>query len=157
MSEKTAPEGFELYQKDNSFNDALAPMYMRINAEGPALGLFVEKHHCNPMGICHGGVYMTLMDFALCAAVCHMVGKYMGVQTISMTTDFLASAKEGDWIWADVEPLRQTNTMGFAQGVVRNQDGEVLFRASASYKLPKDIEQAAGISVSDLLNMKGIG
>lgn len=154
MSEKDIPDGFNLYPKDSSFNDALAPLYLKITEEKPVVGLRVEKHHCNPMGICHGGVYMSLMDFALNSAVCHAAGKYMGMPTISMTMDFLSSAREGDWIWTDVEPIKLTNTMGFAQGVIRNAANDILFRASGIYKLPKNIEQAPGVSVADLLAMQ---
>jgi acyl-coenzyme A thioesterase PaaI-like protein len=80
----------------------------------------------------------------------------MGTPTISMSMDFLATGQLHDWIWADVETLKITNTMGFAQGVVRRQDNTILMRANGSFKLPKSLESVAGITVSELLAMKGI-
>ena len=153
---KNIPEGFEVFPQDNSFNDALAPLYFKVTQQGSVFGLLIEKQHCNPMGMCHGAVFMALMDIALSATVCHAIGKYLGTPTISMSLDFLEAGKLNEWIWADVEILKITNTMGFAQGVVRDQHNKALMRASASFKLPKDIEGAQGITVADLLAMKGV-
>ena len=69
---------------------------------------------------------------------------------------FVAQASHEQWIWADVETLRVTRNIGFTQGVVRNAAGEVLMRASGSYKLPKNIEKASGILIEDLMAMGGL-
>lgn len=151
MSTDEIPEGFELFPLDQTFNDALSPMFYRIDASGTCWGLYVEKKHTNMMGVCHGGVLMTLMDFALSAVVCHAMGKFTGTPTISMSCDFLAKAVEGDWIYADVEALKITRTIGFSHGVVRRKDGTVLMRASGSFKLPADIDKAEGVFLADML------
>ena len=62
MRQQTVAEGFELYPSDGGFNDAIAPLYLKVTPSGTLFGLQVEKQHCNPMGICHGAVYMTLME-----------------------------------------------------------------------------------------------
>lgn len=143
--------GFQLFPVDETFNDSISPLYFKIDKDSTYWGLTVEKKHTNPMGICHGGVYMTLMDFALSSSICHSVKKFLGMPTISLNCDFFATAKIGDWIWADVETLRVTRTMGFASGVVKNADGETLMRASGNFKLPKDLEAAPGVSLDDVL------
>lgn len=150
------PEGFEVFPLDQSFNDAMAPLYFKVSREGTVWGLQIEKKHCNPIGICHGAVFMTLMDIALSSSICNSVGKYMGMPTISMSMDFLAPGQLHDWIWADVETLKITNTMGFSQGVVRNQEGKIFMRANGCFKLPKNLDEAAGVTLSELLAMKGI-
>jgi len=96
------------------------------------------------------------MDIALSARICHSIEKYIGTPTISMSIDFLSPGKLGDWIWADVETLKITKTMGFSQGLVRNQQGEMLMRANGTFKLPKDIAAEPGVTLSELLAMKGI-
>lgn len=156
MTDLSIPEGFKLFPADNSFNDAMAPLYMKITEQGTIFGLRVEQRHSNPMGICHGGVLMTLMDFALSASICHKIEKYLAMPTISMSMDFLAMGNKGDWIWADVECLKVTRKMGFAQGIVRNSEGVALMRASGSFNLPKDIDKAPGINLADLLATKNI-
>ena len=99
---------------------------------------------------------MTLMDFALSAAVCFKAGKLTGMPAISMSMDFFQAGKLGEWIWADVEALKLTRTMGFAQGIIRNEAGEALMRCSGNFKLPKDLTAAEGIAVSELLKLKGL-
>lgn len=151
MSEIIIPKGFELFPLDNTFNDVMYPMVFRVVEEGTVWGFQVDKKHSNMMGMCHGGALMTLMDFALSAAVCHKMGKFTGTPTISMSFDFLSKAVIGDWIFAEVEALKITNTMGFAQGIIKRENGDYLVRASGSFKLPKDIEGSSGVSVQDLL------
>lgn len=155
MSDTAIPTGYEAFPADGSFSDVLQPFYMHFRDDDAALfGVKIEKRHLNPMAICHGGVYMTLMDFCLSANLCHNLKKFVGTPTINLNMDFLSAATEGDFIWGDIETLRITHTMGFVQGIVRNQKGEALARANATFKLPKDISQAPGISLDDLKAMR---
>ncbi|CAH0992325.1 hypothetical protein SIN8267_02444 [Sinobacterium norvegicum] len=147
------PEGYHPFTLDGSFNDALAPLYMKITDSGMSLALRLKKHHCNPMGICHGAVYMSLMDIALCAAVCHSAGLYTGMPTININLDYMAASKEGDWLFTEAETLKLTNTIGFSQGKVLAADGSVNVSASGHFKLPKDLANAEGVSVEELLKM----
>ena len=110
----------------------------------------VTQKHSNMMGICHGGALMTLMDFALSGAVCHKLGIFSGTPTISMNVDFLSKAMVGDWVYAHVEAIKITNTMGFAQGMVVRENGDNLVRASASFKLPK-ADAVKGKSIEDFM------
>jgi uncharacterized protein (TIGR00369 family) len=147
------PDGYHPFSLDGGFNDALAPLYMKITDTGMSLALRLKKHHCNPMGICHGGVYMCLMDIALCAAVCHSAGKYTGMPTININLDYIAASKEGDWLFTEAQTLKLTNTIGFAQGRVVAADGSINVSANGHFKLPKDLSQAEGVSVAELIAM----
>ncbi len=156
MSAQDIPDGFKLYPKDNSFNDAFSPLYVRMTDAGPQFGLRVEKNHCNPIGICHGAVLMGLMDIALSGSVCFAMGKYTGTPTISITLDYIAASREGDWIFAEVHAADLTRTMGFVNGIIKGSNGN-LVRASGCFKLPNDIEAAPGISVKDFNEMRARG
>jgi uncharacterized protein (TIGR00369 family) len=59
--------------------------------------LSIGPHHLNPLGIVHGGVYASLLDMAMGAAVCFcaMPGNARYATTVSLTTTFLASATSG--------------------------------------------------------------
>ena len=149
------PEGFEPFPSDGSFGDVLQPFYMKYSVDKPSVfGLQVQKSHLNPMGICHGGVYMTLMDFSLSANLCFQLGKFVGTPTINFTMDFLSSSTLSDFIWGDIETLKVTNTMGFVQGVIRNAENIPLARANATFKLPNDIDKAPGITLKQLDEMR---
>lgn len=131
------PEGFTLFPKDNTFDDAIAPVVYRMDEQGVTCAMYVTQAHCNMMGMCHGGALMTLMDFALSFAVCHKLGSFAGTPSISLTYDFLDKAMPGQWVYAEVEALHLSNTIGFARGVIKCEKGNNLVRASGNFKLPK--------------------
>ena len=56
------PEGFEPMPLNIGFLDALAPLYINREAQWPRFGIYVDAQHTNLMGICHGGVMMTLLN-----------------------------------------------------------------------------------------------
>jgi uncharacterized protein (TIGR00369 family) len=153
MSDTNIPEGFEPFPLDNSFNDACSPLYLALTDNGPQLGINVKKKHLNPMGICHGAVYMTMLDIALASIIGHTLGKFVGTPTININIDYMASSKEGEWLFVDAECMKLTNTMGFAKGVVRSSD-EVKVSGSGIFKLPRNIEQADGITIEQLRELR---
>ena len=63
------PEGFRALKMFDDFVGANGPLYMRHERrpEGSLvqLGFRVERRHCNPMGICHGGMMATFCDMLL--------------------------------------------------------------------------------------------
>lgn len=147
-----APVGFHPFPLDGGFNDAIAPLFMKFNKDGFELALQVDKHHCNPMGICHGAVYMTMMDILLSSSICHSIGKFVGTPTININLNYMAASKQGDWIYGRVKTDKTTNTMGFAQAEIYNDEG-IKVSSQGVFKLPKDIEQAEGFSVADVHKM----
>ncbi len=135
------PEGFTAMPLDGSFNDAFAPVYFRMGKAGPEIGLKVEEKHLNPMGICHGAVYMALFDIAFACAIGHSIGKYTGTPTMNINIDFMAASKSGEWLQVDASCLKTTRTAGFTQG--RILCGETI-KASGSgiFRIPDDIANA---------------
>ena len=59
---ETVPEGFKQIPTGLGFSDNLQPMYGRILDSAVSLGLVVSAQHQNSMGVCHGGVLVTLAD-----------------------------------------------------------------------------------------------
>ncbi len=113
--ERDIPEGFKRCRDDDTFNDVLSPCYMKLVDGKPVIGMFIEKHHCNFIGIAHGGCLMTLMDVALSGAVCVALGNYTATPTVSSSFDFMAAAKLGDWIHTDVIPVDLNPHHGFCE------------------------------------------
>lgn len=153
MSEIIIPEGFEPFPLDNSFNDAFAPLYISMTDDGPKVALCVQKHHLNPMGICHGAVYMALLDIAFASVIGHAMGKYAGTPTININIDYMSSTGEGEWLFTDVSCLKLTNSMGFTQGIVRGDKG-IKVSGNGVFKLPADIDAAPGVTVEELKNLR---
>ena len=149
MANNDIPEGFDLFPLDQSFNDAIAPLYLALTDEGPKVALKVAAQHLNGMGICHGAVYMTMLDIAFASKVGHAIGKYTGTPTINININYMAASKEGEWLFVDAQCQKTTRTMGFVQGVIRS-DSEVKVSGSGIFKIPSDIDAAPGITVEEL-------
>ena len=131
------PEGFVLVTGLSDFSQVLNPMYIRYDGTRLEMGVLLNESHLNNLEKCHGGLYMTLMDFALSTEVCHATDTFVGTPTVSFSIDFMESARAGDFIWADTEVLKTTRTLAFTQGVIRCAD-KALARASATFKLPNE-------------------
>jgi acyl-coenzyme A thioesterase PaaI-like protein len=57
-----------------------------------------------------------------------------GLVTVSMSTDFIGSAKLGQWLAFDTQYVKTGRTLCFAQAFV-TADGEVIARADARFRV----------------------
>jgi uncharacterized protein (TIGR00369 family) len=131
------PEGFTELPEGLGFTDVLRPVYRREPdaKRGLCLAMKVQANHGNMIGICHGGVLMTLADIAAAQAVNFARQKIAGSPTISLTFDFVSAAKEGDWIEAESERVELKRVFAFASGVIRCGD-KVVLRYSGNIYTP---------------------
>ena len=135
------PEGFTQINLGNGFASHVGPFYFNNDWENPSVGFRVLDHHCNPVGICHGGMMMTLMDMvvgmAVAAAKAAADGKMDMVftPTINMTYDFLSPAPKGAWLQSRVEFADAKRKIGFGNAYLDGPDGPVL-RANGMVKIP---------------------
>ncbi len=115
-----APQGFKRFRGESGFIGVNGPLF--VLHEGPLfkLGLRVEARHCNPMGVCHGGMLATFADMLMPIGAITLVPELRQrfLPTVSLQVDFIASAKLGDWVEGQTQVLRTTRTMVFAQGLV---------------------------------------
>ena len=99
---------------------------MRLEAvdEGMAiLELGVEEHHCNGLGICHGGVTFALADSAF-AFACNSRNQATVAQ--HNTISYVAAARLGDLLTANAREVSLTGRSGIYDVTVTNQDGTVI-------------------------------
>ena len=85
-----------------------------VLADGDVLGLHVEAQHLNASGMAQGGLLATLVDFAMGRAIRASADEGRRAATVSLTTDFLGAAKEGDFVEARTEVERLGGTLAFA-------------------------------------------
>ncbi len=102
----------------NPFIDVNGPLYGRWMDEIFTLGVRVEPRHCNPGKTCHGGMIMTLADMTMLIGCNLQARMNQYLVTVNLATDFLAPAKEGDWIEGRCEVLRASKNMVFSQGLL---------------------------------------
>jgi uncharacterized protein (TIGR00369 family) len=132
---EAVPPGFDLLPSGLGFTDAIAPCYRKVEDNKVAMGLRVEPLHCNMMGICHGGVLMTLADIAAASAVNLVCGKKAGSPTLNLSLDFISAGRLGQWLQAEITHTTVKRLFGFSSGVISNSEG-VVARFNGTFYLP---------------------
>ena len=154
MSSETLniPEGFKPLPISSGFIGVNGPLYMRRvsrpDGDIAQAGFRVEERHTNPMGNCHGGMLATFADMLLPVCI-HRQAKEVRnhfLPTINIQIDYLAPAPLGSWVQGEVQVLRVTRSMVFAQGLA-TADGVPAIRVSGIFKIGKPFpgrEEAIG-------------
>lgn len=143
------PPGFKPVRMGGEFIDTVGPLYLRREGGVVQVGFRVEPRHCNPMGVCHGGMLASFCDMLLPMSAQRksaQIGRRF-LPTISLQIDYLAPAPLGAWVQGEADALRVTRTLAFIHGLV-SADGEPALRASGVFKLGKPFEPpgAGGLS-----------
>lgn len=132
----SVPAGFEQIPPLNAFTDNLQPIYRRLEEGRVSIGLLVAAQHGNTMGICHGGVLMTLADIAAATGVNVARGTLAGAPTINLSVDFINAARMGCWIQADVDRVTLKRRFGFCSGVI-SSNTDLIARFNGTFYLPE--------------------
>jgi len=130
------PEGFHARDFGGAFIGVNGPLYARRTEAGFQLGFRVEQRHCNPMGICHGGMMATFCDMLLPISA-HALSKEVAqrfLPTINLQIDYLAASPLGAWVQGEAQLLRATRSLVFMQGLVE-ADGTSVARVSGIFKI----------------------
>jgi uncharacterized protein (TIGR00369 family) len=137
------PEGFKPRRFGDGFIGVNGPLYVKKLEPGIQLGFRVERRHCNPMGICHGGMIATFCDMLLPISAHYLSADLARrfLPTISLQVDYLAASKLGAWVQGDAQLLRATRSLVFMQGMVR-ADAEPVARVSGIFKIGPRFEDA---------------
>ena len=135
MTQRGVPEGFTPIPEGLGFTDKLQPAYRRLSDGRVTIGLVVMPQHGNTLGICHGGVLMTLADIAAASGVNQARGKRSGSPTVNLAVDFISAAKMGDWIEATAEQVSVKRRFGFGSGVIQSSRG-IVARFNGTFYLP---------------------
>jgi uncharacterized protein (TIGR00369 family) len=93
----------------------------------------VEPRHLNINSVVHGGVYATILDTAMGAAVLSVLGAGETAATTSLYVEFLRAAREGDTLTARGEVLRRGRHLAFAEGNLFGEDGRRLSQARGTW------------------------
>jgi len=137
------PEGFQPRSFGGGFIGVNGPLYVKKLEPGIQLGFRVEARHCNPMGICHGGMMATFCDMLLPVSA-HYLSQEIGrrfLPTINLQVDFLGPSAKGAWVQGEAQLLRATRKLVFMQGVV-TADGENVARVSGIFKIGAPFDDA---------------
>lgn len=126
------PEGYEPLVDTCEAELHAGPYYMHLDGAEAAIGFRVKHRHLNRAGLCHGGVLATLADMAITPILRRSETPPFNL-TISMTVDYLAAVRVGQWVEARATILRATRSVIFSQCLI-TADAEPAARASVIYK-----------------------
>ncbi len=124
-----------------NFNTHIGTLYGRRGEKGTpdafVMGFRVQPHMCNPVGGLHGGMMMTVADLCAGLGVNVLNGLRHFLPTVSMTFDFVAPAKVGDWVEGRCEIVNLTRNLAFTH-IYLTVGSRRILRASAILKIPSD-------------------
>lgn len=141
------PPGFHPFALKGFFYDTIGPLYARYSGGRLSLGFRCDERRCNVLGVCHGGMLMTLADLQL-GVGSNVDAGYDGFgPTVNLTGDFVRPARIGEWVQGRSELVRRTRRLVFMAGVLE-ADGELVLRANGIINLPRG---PGGLAVADLL------
>jgi uncharacterized protein (TIGR00369 family) len=93
----------------------------------------VERRHLNINGVVHGGVYATILDTAMGAAVVSMLSGEETTATTTLYVEFLRAAREGETLTARGDVLRRGRHIAFAEGNLYGSDGRRFSQARGTW------------------------
>jgi len=99
------------------------------------ISLEMKPEHANSFGVAHGGVVMTLLDFAMAAAARSCMNHPLGAITIDMTISFLRPSVGKIVVEGTV--LKSGKTINYCEAVVLNVLGEITAKSSGTFVLGK--------------------
>ena len=133
------PAGFAPHFRKSPVTDAWEPLYSRRSNGAVELGVVLATEHCNSRGLVHGGVIAALADNAMglsfaSARASNDGDAPGGIVTVSLSVDFAASGRTGQWMLITPRVLKAGRSMGFVDALV-TADGTVIARASATFRV----------------------
>lgn len=99
------------------------------------ISLVIRPEYENSFGIAHGGVIMTLLDFAMGAAARSTTDIPLGAMTIDMTVSFLRPSVGK--IAVEGAILKSGKTINYCEAIVLNEAGEITAKSSGTFMLRK--------------------
>lgn len=125
MTSSSIPEGFRPYESRGPFMEKVGPLYTKSEGGSTIFGFLADESHANSNGIVHGGMLLSFLDEAMGQNVWISVDKKR-CATITLNSDFVASAKPGDWIEARSKISKKGLAVIFVRGELHVGDQRIL-------------------------------
>jgi acyl-coenzyme A thioesterase 13 len=126
MTDSDIPDGFSPARFSPGFLERAGPYWLKSGPELVIVGLRIDRQHINYVDVAHGGVLSTLADVAMSFQVHASETPRLNVVTNSLTCNFLAGARLGDWIEARARIDRIGKRTAYVSGDIRRGEERVL-------------------------------
>ena len=139
LTASAPPAGYLPPTRHSPLTAPWEPLFARHDGPVVQLGLHIREAHCNARGFAHGGLLSALADNAMglsAVAAARAAGgaEIKGAVTVSLSLDFIDSARIGEWLAIEPVVLRHGRTLAFTECHVL-ADGRLVARASATFRL----------------------
>jgi uncharacterized protein (TIGR00369 family) len=134
MTSTVIPEGFERQSRRSPLTDPWEPIYTKQTPDAIILGLWLDTPHTNARGFVHGGLIAAMTDKAMGHSCGHKMGGVHSLVTVSMSIDFIASARIGQWLAVETDVIKTGSTICFAQCLVKADD-VIIARANGTFRV----------------------
>ena len=140
-----SPKG-DLIRFQGGFADLLGYELADWQEDYAEITLAVRRKHLNRSGLLHGGVITTLIDTACGYAgnYCSVPGNVRRSLTLSLTTQFIAAAREGALLSAKGRRIGGGHSVFFADCELRDQNGTLIGKGEGSFKYRSGSESPEG-------------
>ncbi len=133
------PPGFTVHYPDEPFEMHAGPHYFRVDDGDLVAGFRARPVHANAGGAVHGGALTAFADSALTAFALRDVDRDAEwVATISLTCEFVAPARPGDWIECRGAVTRRTGSLVFVRGAMTVGETTVVTCSAILRRLSRD-------------------
>jgi uncharacterized protein (TIGR00369 family) len=126
------PPGFDQLKIAAGFAADFGPIYGKREGERFWFGFRVGADHMNFRGVAHGGALATFADMQLAALM--RMGRLDAKQspTISLSLDYLAPVRRGDWVEGEIVLVKRTGRLAFSETIL-TVDGSPVARSKAIF------------------------
>jgi uncharacterized protein (TIGR00369 family) len=134
------PDGFERHFRQSPLTAPWEPIYSKRTEDAVIIALRLAEPHTNSRGLVHGGLITSLADNAMglsCGA--RLEGGGSRLLTVSLSIDFIGSAKVGQWLAVETDVIKLGSNLCFAQCFV-TADGARIARANGTFSVVKKKE-----------------
>jgi uncharacterized protein (TIGR00369 family) len=131
----TIPSDFQAHFRKSPVTDPWEPLYSRRRQDGVDLLFEVRAAHCNSRGFLHGGVLASLCDNVMGLSLGAVLNNAKAnIVTLTLTLDYLGSAKVDDVILIEPRVLRAGATIGVCDALARSGD-KIIARANTTFSV----------------------
>jgi uncharacterized protein (TIGR00369 family) len=131
----TAPDGYVPYSRTSGYLALIGPVYEA--ADGSGIGLRIDERHTNARGYLHAGLLVALADVLMGHTAQRAAPPGSSLVTASLTTDFISSARSGDWVRGEAAIRHVGRRLAFG-GCEFTVDGRLVLAASGVFAVRLD-------------------
>jgi uncharacterized protein (TIGR00369 family) len=127
----TRRDDFTAYARTSRYLELIGPVYQH-GEDRSVIGIELDERHTNSRGFCHAGVLVALADTIMGHTIEHAATAPGRLVTVTLTTDFIGTARHGDWLEGHARVRRAGRRLAFGACEFHHED-QLVFAASAVF------------------------